>query len=76
LELIKAKWFVKLLDQKLMKLLIVEKGLDLNQNLRTREAEQNKLSCWIKLIVEKALDLDILLKLLRFEKNLDWVRSD
>jgi hypothetical protein len=42
LDLIKAKWFVNLLDQKLMKLLIVEKGLDLNQNLRTREAEQNK----------------------------------
>jgi hypothetical protein len=47
------KLFVKLVDQKLMKLLIVEKGLDLNQNFRTREAEQNKWSCWIKLIVEK-----------------------
>ncbi len=55
-----SKIVCQLLDQKLMKLLliVVEKDccLDLNQNFRTREAEQNKLSCLIKLIVDKALD--------------------
>jgi hypothetical protein len=46
-----SKMVCQLLDQNLWSCCLL-RGFDLNQNLWTREAEQNKWSCWIKLIFE------------------------